>query len=482
MDPAIPSEAVRQIEMIFHPRSIAVVGVSEKSYRLGNLLLQSFRDMGFPGQLYPVNPRDEQVMGLRCYPSVREIEGPVDLVVISVHPGGVPDLIEDCVAKKIKAAIIFSSGFREKGPEGTRAEAEIVRRARAGGVRIIGPNCMGLYCPSSGLSFFPGMPKESGTVAFLSQSGSLTNLLGLFGGTRGLQFSKMISVGNAADLDVNDFLEYLGRDLETRLIVLYLEGVPDGRRFLGLVEEISQRKPVLLWKAGNTPGGRKAAGSHTGSLSGSGEIWEGVLRQTGMIKVENLQELMGFITAFEKPFLPGGNRVAILSGPGGPAVSAADACEREGLRLAVLSAATEERLAEFVPEFGASVSNPVDLSLTSSFDQTMYPRATEACGNDENVDMIVEYISVLREELVEGILQAQEKIRKPIAIITFPEYAAVESPVSGLFGTITREKMTALLKKMYASGISVHATEQEAARALSALLTYRKYMDAHPLP
>lgn len=472
-----PSDVVRQIETIFHPRSIAVVGVSEKNYRLGNLLLQGFTDMGFRGDLYPVNPREEEVMGLRCYPRLQEIGGPVDLVVISVHPGGVPDLIDDCIEKKVRAAVVFSSGFREKGTGGMQVESEMVRKARAGGVRIIGPNCMGLYCPSSGLSFFPGMPKESGTVAFLSQSGSLTNLLGLFGGARGLRFSKMISIGNAADLDVNDFLEYLGYDPETRLIVLYLEGVSDGRRFLSHVKRISREKPILLWRVGDTEGGRKAAGSHTGSLSGSERIWAAALRQTGMAKVENLQELMGFITAFQKPCLPAGNRVAILSGPGGPAVSASDACEKEGLRLATLSRATEEKLAEFVPEFGASVSNPVDLSLTSSFDQTMYPRATEICGLDEDVDMILEYISVLREELVEGILRAQERIRKPIAVITYVEYAAAESPVSRLFGAITREKLTLLLKRMYDSGISVYATEQEAARALSALLKYKKYLD-----
>ena len=156
----MPGEIVSQIENIFHPRSIAVTGVSDKSYRLGNLLLLSFLDIGFKGNLYPVNPREDRVMGLRCYPSVKEIEGPVDLVIVSVHPKAVPALIEDCAAKGVGAAVIFSSGFREKGEEGSRSEAEILRTARSGGIRLLGPNCMGLYCPSSGLSFFPGMPKE----------------------------------------------------------------------------------------------------------------------------------------------------------------------------------------------------------------------------------------------------------------------------------------------------------------------------------
>jgi acetyl-CoA synthetase (ADP-forming) len=477
----MPAEVVSQIENIFRPRSIAVIGVSDKRYRLGNLLLSSFKDIGFKGDLYPVNPQENQVMGLRCYPSVKEIEGPVDLVIISVHPNGVSALIDDCVAKGIRAAVIFSSGFREKSEEGSRAEAEIVQKARRGGVRILGPNCMGLYSPSSGLSFFPGMPKELGTIAFLSQSGSLTNLLGLFGGVRGVRFSKMISVGNSADLGVNDFLEYLGQDPETRLIVLYLEGLEDGRRFISLARNISPKKPILLWKGGKTEGGRKAAGSHTGSLSGSEELWEAAIRQSGIIKVENLIELLGFVTAFQSPYFPAGNRVAILSGPGGPAVSASDACEKEGLRLARLSRETESKLAEFVPEFGASITNPVDLSLASSMDLSLYPRATELCGLDENVDMIVEYISVLRKEVMEGIIRAQEKVRKPMAIITFMEYTTMTSPRFQLFGSITREELTELLMRMYASGISVHATEQEAARVLSSLLKYKKYIDSRHL-
>ncbi len=464
-----------RIEEIFNPRSVAVTGVSGRASRLGNLLLMSFMDIGFKGKLYAVNPKEEAVMGIPCVQNIGAIDGPVDLVIISVHPSGVSGLIDECVAKGVKAAVIFSSGFREKGPDGAAAEAELVRRARAGGMRIVGPNCMGLYSPSSGLSFFPGMPKEEGPVAFLSQSGSLANMLGLFAGEKGIRFSRMISVGNAADLDVNDFLEYLGEDEKTGLIVLYLEGIRDGRRFLDLVKRISPKKPVIVWKVGDTEGGGRAASSHTGSISGSGAIWAGVLKQAGMIRAENLVDLTGLITAFRNPHLPQGNRVAIMSGPGGPAVSAADACESSGLKLARLSPESEKALAEFVPEFGASVSNPVDLSLTSSFDMTMYPRATEICGMDENVDMILEYISVLRREMVEGILEAQRKIKKPIAIVTSLEYAAVDSPVSGLFGKIGREELTDLLRKMYDAGISVHSTEQEAAKALASLLGYARY-------
>jgi acyl-CoA synthetase (NDP forming) len=344
-------------------------------------------------------------------------------------------------------------------------------------VRIIGPNCMGLYSPASKISFFPGMPKERGGVAFLSQSGSLANILGFFAGGRGIRFSKMISVGNASDLGINDFLEYLGSDPETKLIICYVEGVEEGRRFLRLAKDISRSKPILLWKVGETEGGLRAVSSHTGSLSGSSEIWESVIRQAGIIKVENLNDLLGLITAFYNPYSPMGNRVAILSGPGGPAVSTADACEKAGLKLARLSDETERELAEIIPDFGSSATNPVDLSMASTFDKTMYPRATEICGRDDNVDMIIEYMAVIRKEIVEGIIEVQERVRKPITIITSLEYATLDSSLSSLFGSLGREEMIQILMRMYDSGISVCTSEQEAAKLLCALLGYERYLE-----
>ncbi|MEM2135983.1 MAG: CoA-binding protein [Candidatus Jordarchaeaceae archaeon] len=470
-------DLVSEIDEIFRPRSVAVVGVSDKVNRLGNILLYSFVDMGFEGMIYPINPKEETVMGFKCYPSIRDIEGPVDLVVVSVHPKYVPGIIDDCVAKRVKAVVIFSAGYRERDEEGKKKEMELVEKARAGGVRIIGPNCMGLYSPSSKISFFPGMPKEKGEVAFLSQSGSLANIMGFFASLRGIRFSKMISVGNASDLDVNDFLEYLGSDPETKLIICYIEGVEDGRRFFKLAREISKRKPIIVWKVGETEGGNRAARSHTGSLSGSKEIWDAVIKQTGLIRVENHIELIGFITAFQNPYLPRGNRVVVMSGPGGPAVSTADACEKAGLKLVKLSEETKKKLAEIIPEFGTSVSNPVDLSLSSSFDVEMYPKATEICGQDENVDMLVEVIPALNKQVIERLIEVQKRVRKPIAVITALEFATASSQLGKLFGVISPEELTQTLMKMYHSGISVHSSEQEAAKALVALLKYKKYLE-----
>ncbi len=473
----MPKDLVSEIDEIFRPRSVAVVGVSDKVNRLGNLLLYSFVEIGFEGKLYPINPKEETIMGFKSYPSVRDVEGPVDLVVVSVHPNRVFEVIDECVAKGVKAIVIFSAGFSEQGEEGRKKEIELVEKARAGGVRIIGPNCMGLYSPSSKISFFPGMPKEPGSVAFLSQSGSLTNMVGFYSGVKGLRFSKMVSIGNASDLNVNDFLEYLGSDPETKVIVCYIEGVEDGRRFLKLVKDISKKKPILIWKAGESEGGIRGVSSHTGSLSGSREIWDAVIKQTGLIKIENLLELTGFITAFQNPYLPNGNRVVVMSGPGGPAVSTADACEKAGLKLARLSEESKKKLSEIIPEFGTSASNPVDLGLTSSFDVTMYPKVTEICGMDENVDMLVEFNPVLRKEIIEGLIEAQKKVRKPIALISSVEYAMMDATFSKLFGVMRGEELIEHILKMYDSGISMHSTEQEAAKALMALLNYKKYLE-----
>jgi len=469
-------DLVSQIDNIFNPRAIAVIGVGEKRFRLGNIFLQSLLDIGFSGELYPVSRHDESVMGLKNYPSLRDIDGPVDLIVVSVHPNNVPKVIEEAVEKGVKGAIIFTSGYKEKGEEGRRREQELVEIARKGNLRIVGPNCMGFYCPSSKLSFFPGLSKESGPVGFISQSGSLSHIVAFAGGINGFGFSKVISLGNACDLDFNDFLEYLGEDPQTRVIGCYLEGVRDGDRFLRLAKQISRRKPIIVWKVGSTEGGAKAAGSHTGSICGSGEVWDAVFKQAGLIRVENLSELFGRLSAFINPYLPKGNRVAVISAPGGPAVSTADACEKAGLKLAEFTEETERRLSEVIPELGTSVSNPVDLGLSVAFDKTIYPRCAEIAGQDENVDMVLVYHFVIDSESAEKLIEAQKNIRKPMAIATNIEQLKCRD-FGILFKAMTQEEMPKTLRRLYEAGISIHSSEQDAARTLMDLLRYREFLD-----
>jgi acyl-CoA synthetase (NDP forming) len=467
---------ISQIDALFNSKSIAVTGVSNKKAKLGNLLLQSFIDIGFDGKLYPINAHEETVMGLKSYPSLREIDGPVELVVISVHPDKVPQVIEEAVEKGVKGAIIFSSGYREQGKEGKQKEQELISIARKGNLRIIGPNCMGFYCPSTKLSFFPGLSKESGPVGFISQSGSLSNIVAFAGNLHGIRFSKMISLGNSSDLDFNDFLEYLGSDPQTGVVACYLEGVEDGQRFLRVAKQVSKKKPIIVWKVGRTESGAKAAGSHTGSLCGSKEVWDAVFKQAGLVRVENLSELLGRVAAFINPCLPEGNRVAVISAPGGAAVSTADACEQAGLKLAKLSDNTKKKLSEVFPDLGTSVSNPVDMGLTVAFDKTIYPRCTEIVGKDDNVDMILVFHFVVDNELAENLIAVQNKIKKPMAIATNMEQLQRRG-IGQLFNTMDPEEMPEILRRFYESGISIHSTEQDAAKTLMALLKYREFLD-----
>ncbi|MFX1450847.1 MAG: acetate--CoA ligase family protein [Promethearchaeota archaeon] len=472
------SKAVKDIDAIIHSKSAAFFGVSARSGKLGNLLLQAFKDIGFEGDLYPINPHSEEILGLKAYKSMKEIDDPVDLAIISLHPTKVPQIVKDCVEKGVKGIIVFSAGFREKNSEGKKLEKEIITLIKNTNTRIIGPNCMGIYSPATKLSFFPNLSPEIGQVGFISQSGSIANMLTMLGTLNGIGFSKVISYGNAADLDFNDFLEYLGYDPETKIICSYVEGIEDGERFLKLAKQISLKKPILMWKVGETAGGARAAESHTGSICGSKKIWEGIYEQTGIIKIENFPDLIGHILAFFNPYLPNGNKVVIVSGPGGPAVSAADACENAGLELASLSDETKNDISEFLAEFGTSVKNPIDLSLQIAFDQSLNDKAVEVIGKDKNVDLILLFIGTLQKALIRGLLKVQDKIKKPITIVQGVNSGAAASygPLKDLHTPINQKKIPQFMKRLYNAGISVHANEHAAAKVLMNLVKYSNYL------
>lgn len=465
-----------QIDALFNPKSIAIFGVSDKKVKLGNLLLKSFIDIGFDGKLFPINAHEETVMGLKCYSSLKHIDESVELLVIAVRPNKVPKIIEEAVEKCVKGAIIFSAGFREKGDEGNRREQELVNIARRGNLRIIGPNCMGFYCPSTKLSFFPGLSTESGSIAFISQSGSLSNIVAFVGAANGVGFSKIISLGNSCDLDLNDFLEYLGEDPQTRVIACYIEGVKNGQRFLTLAKKVSRKKPIIIWKVGQTDGGARAACSHTGSISGKIEVWDAVFKQAGLIRVQNLSELFSQVGAFINPNLPRGDRVAIISGPGGPAVSCADACEQVGLKLATLSEETKNILLEIVPDLGTSVLNPIDIGLGIAYDKSLYPLGIEIVGRDENVDMILIFQIVFDRDFAETVITIQNRIGKPIAIVTnIEQLKGIE--FGHVFESMNAEEMPKILRRLYESGISMHSSEQDAAKTLMSLINYREFLN-----
>jgi acyl-CoA synthetase (NDP forming) len=464
-----------EIDDIFHSNSVAIYGVSRKG-GLGNVLLQGFIDQEFP-HIFIVNPTiadsDIKIMGISVFSDLESIGKPVDLAICSTHPKYVKDIVIECGQYGVKAVVIFSAGFGEKNEEGKQAAKELLQIAQKYNIRLIGPNCMGFYCPKTGLSFFPALPTESGPLGFISQSGSIANILGFSAMLRGIHFSKSISYGNAIDLGFTDFLEYLGNDSDTKLIACYLEGLNKGRRFVNLIKKI--KKPILMWKVGATHAGEQAAQSHTGSLCGDNKIWDTIFNQYGVIRVYNLEEMMSMIQAFINPMPVGNRRVAIISGPGGPAVSSADACEMNDLQLAELTDDSKEKLQEFIPEFGSSMSNPIDLSLQATFDPVLEKNAYEIVGRDPNVDMMLIYLTMLTPRY-KDLIKLQEEISKPISIVT-----AIDSTVSSKcfskyikrsFIHIRAKKVPNIIKKMNQKGISLHPNEHIAAKALYNIFQY----------
>lgn len=362
------------MEALFRPRSVAVVGASTNPDSPGHDYVRSLLDFGYGGPVYPINPRATELLGLRAYPRLRDVPGAVDLVISCIPAEGVLGLVDECREKGAKVLQLFTGRFSETGRrEGVRLEWELMRRARAAGLRVIGPNCMGVYYPAGGLSFRPDLPKEPGEVAFLSQSGNNAVELVLHASVRGLRFGKVVSYGNAADLDESDFLAHLAGDPETEVSGAYVEGVRDGRRFLAVLRTAAAAKPVVVLKAGRTVAGARSATSHTAALAGSHRVWSAALRQAGAVQVDTLEELIDMLTAFTflrrprrlrgRPGRCPGGRVGVVGGGGGRGVQSADACEEAGLRVVPLPGSIRRVLREKAPHLWDWVGNPVDQSI-----------------------------------------------------------------------------------------------------------------------
>jgi acyl-CoA synthetase (NDP forming) len=417
---------VEQIEELLHPRSVAIVGLP-RGLKTGKLFLMALQDQQFPGPIYPVNPKTEEIDGLKSYPSVSAIPGPVDLAIVLVPSQYSQPVIQDCVNKGVKGAVLFTSGYSETNTqEGVDLESKLVSLARSGNMRLVGPNGMGFYVPKSGLSFFPELSRRSGPVGMISHSGSLTNILGLMAWEKGIYFSKVISLGNSCDLSVVDFLDYLRQDADTQVVGGYIEGIEDGPAFLESLKQTSLKKPVILWKVGLTPEGSQAAVSHTGALTGTREIWQAVIQQSGAVAVTGFEAYLDAVMAFA--LLPEniGNRVAILSGPGGLAVSASEACGQAGLQLASLSSETQAEIKKIIPPTGTSAKNPVDVGLKASLEMEIYLNAGRVLTKDPHVDAMVVIGRGLSPETnqiyTDGFIQIQQDWGKPILMVKIPGF------------------------------------------------------------
>jgi acetyl-CoA synthetase (ADP-forming) len=453
--------AFAKLDRIFHPRSVALLGASNKQGKIGRVFMERFLEMGFQ-KLYPVNPGESEILGVKAYRTLADTPDPVDLAIVVTPTDSVLAAVKECASKKVEAIVIATSGFGETGEEGKEQEQEMVRIARESGARIIGPNCIGIYCPSSRLPFLQGPGKESGSVGVVSQSGFFADFLTLTVTSNGIAFSKAISCGNESDLNAIDFLEYLGEDPQTETIVSYVEGIKDARRFYHISKEISKKKPIILWKGGRTEAGARAAISHTGALAGSRRVWEGVLKQAGIISVKSFEEALDCLYAFHLQPLPKGRRVGIISGPGGTAVGTTDRCLELGLEVPRFSRRTIERLHKALPPVGGSVNNPVDLSLASLVAPTVHRDAIRIVAEDEGIDMLLVIAVVggklLRDLILEAIRDI--KARKPLVVTV----------MAGPMQSVARD-FPLLLR----SGISVYPDAARAAKALAMLFEHARF-------
>ncbi|MGQ9572119.1 MAG: acetate--CoA ligase family protein [Dehalococcoidia bacterium] len=424
------------LDFLFHPRSVAVVGVSSDTSRPwgGGGFVRGLQAAGFPGPIYPVNPKVKKVLGLPCYPTLRDIPGPVDYVICAIPEKGVLQMLDDAAAKGVRAIHLFTSGFRETGDdERAELERQVLDRARAAGIRLIGPNCMGLYCPASGISWWNLFPTEPGKVAFISQSGLNAEDLILYGSLRGIRFSKVISYGNATDLDESELLEYCTADPETEVIALYVEGVKDGQRFLRALRTAAAAKPTVLLKGGLSAAGTRAARSHTGSLAGSATVWEALAQQAGVVRVKNLEELEDIVVTFLFLGRSPGSGVGIVLEGGGSSVVAADAAERAGLHLPALPQELQARLRQFVPIAGTGLGNPVDLPWME--DRERFANTVDLVASAPGVDLLLvvarfnwvpanQKPTEFTQATVDALVQASSRTNKPVAVAVAPPRSA----------------------------------------------------------
>ena len=355
------------LEEILHPKSIAVVGASGGGR--GGQFVQPLLELGYKGKIYPVNPKYPEVLGMKTYPTLRDIPGPVDFVISVVPAREVLKMMEDAAQKGVKGIHLFTARFSETGrSQAALLEQEILRLAKSMGIRLIGPNCMGVYYPAEGISFQDEFPKKSGPVGLASQSGNVAGEIVHNAGQRGVYFSKAISYGNAIDLNESDYLEYFAQDSETKTILMYIEGVKDGRRFFDVLRRTTPVKPVIIMKGGKGQAGARATASHTASLAGSTQVWQAMVAQAGAVSVETPDELIDLAASF--CFLPRimGKRVGVAGGAGGASVIAADECEKAGLEVVPLPPEFREEMKNRGISIWDWLSNPADLSIRENDD------------------------------------------------------------------------------------------------------------------
>jgi acyl-CoA synthetase (NDP forming) len=469
---------------IVNPRSIAFFGASNTFTRMGSMMLSSVQALGYEGKLYPIHQKEKEVRGLKAYAHIADLPEIPDLAIIVLPTEIVCTTLAECGRKGIKHAIVVSGGFREAGPEGVKLQKKLEAIADEYGIRFLGPNCLGVANPHHKLNpttiTLDGPP---GFVGLASQSGSFVTQMFDYLDRHGMGFSAAISVGNEASIDIVDCLEYLGACPHTKVITLYIEGITRGRKFIETARAITPHKPIVALYVGGSDAGKHAGRSHTGSLSGPNEIYDGVFRQCGIVRAQSLAELFDYALALGTLPRPKGNRVVIQTHSGGPGATAADACGRAGLTLPALSEDTIEKLTTMIPKT-ASTANPVDVTFSRNFAENFLD-IPDALLGDPNVDMLLCYFlypglfiaRILKEMDVpaESIPAERDKM---VAVHTENFFNLTRlHPDKPVVGFTYRSLQESMVRDLLNRGVPIYRDPERAARSLAAVLEYHKMRD-----
>jgi acyl-CoA synthetase (NDP forming) len=462
----------------FYPESVAVIGASSDSERERNSgWVGRLVQFGYKGKIYPINPKAKEIFGLPVYPSIREIPDSVDYAIMVIPRHRVASSLRECLAKGVKMVHIYTAGFSEVGTEeGKRLQAELENIVKTGQTRVIGPNCMGVYSPAAHLSFDIRFPQETGSIAFISQTGVGGRRLIQLACGRGLRFSKAVSYGNALDLNGTDFLEYAIADPETKIILIYLEGLTDGRRFFNLLQRCS--KPVVLLKAGLSESGGGAAASHTGSLAGNRQVWQAFFNQTGAIPVETLEEAVEVLVALQALPPCRGKRIGLVGRGGGIGVVATDLCEKEGLKVPAFEDRTRSLLDKITPaDAGSSIRNPVEIGLGITGVSKHYVEGLRVVASDPQIDLVLTFLNPgdyihygvkgWAEDILQSLAAAKQTLTKPFAVVL------LTGPNAAVF-----EAIMDMQRQCLEQGIACFASLDAAIKAIYKLMAYYENKEA----
>ncbi len=467
---------------IMHPRSIAFWGASNDPMAMGTVQLSQLLAMGFEGPVYPIHPREEEISGLKAYHHVKDVPGPVDLAVFVIPTRVVPEILEECGHAGITRAIIVSAGFGEMGAEGKGLQDRIVEIARTYGITFLGPNCIGVVNPRQKLNttFYP-YQAGTGYIGMASQSGSFITQMFVHLEKFGLGFSQGMSVGNEAVTDIVDCVEYLGQCPDTTVISLYIEAIRRGRDFVRVAREVSKTKPIVAYYVGGSNAGSRAGLSHTGALAGPDRLYDGIFKQSGIIRAYSIEELFDFCYVLGSQPLPRGDRLAVLTHSGGPGAAASDSADRSGMKLVDFSPETVEALKPLVPHT-ASIANPVDLTFARNYSDYMETLPRILLG-DDGVDSLFIYCLMPHERVIRSVIDgmvddpgqaesmAVEYIKTQCAAAAALSSAYGKPVVGGTFCT----RSEPFVRELQDRGFPCLPSPERAVKAMAALARYASY-------